>query len=74
MKHPNKIGKYKTDTKIYQASPYKETIVLDSDMLCLDSIDYWWDILSNTDLYFTNHVKNFLEKLLLQICCTEKLF
>lgn len=46
--------------KIYQASPYKETIVLDSDMLCLDSIDYWWDILSNTDLYFTNHVKNFL--------------
>lgn len=46
--------------KIYQASPYGETIVLDSDMLCLDSIDYWWDILSNTDLYFTNHVKNFI--------------
>ena len=61
MKHPNKIGKYKTDTK-YIVVPYKETIVLDSDMLCLDSIDYWWDILSNTDLYFTNR-KNFPEKL-----------
>ena len=46
--------------KIYEASPYAETIVLDSDMLCLDSIDYWWNILGNTDLYFTNEVKNYL--------------
>lgn len=46
--------------KIYEASPYSETIVLDSDMLCLDSIDYWWNVLKNTDLYFTNEVKNYL--------------
>ena len=42
--------------KIYEASKYDETIVLDSDMLCLSSLDYWWNILAHTDLYFTNQV------------------
>lgn len=46
--------------KIYATSPYDETIVLDSDMLCLSNIDYWWKLLSQTDLYFTNSVCNFL--------------
>lgn len=46
--------------KIYTTSPYDETIVLDSDMLCLDNIDYWWSILQHTDLYFTNSVRNFI--------------
>lgn len=46
--------------KIYQTSPYDETIVLDSDMLCLDNIDHWWNILKNTDLHFTDSVKNFI--------------
>jgi hypothetical protein len=46
--------------KIYTASPYDETIVLDSDMLCLSNIDHWWNILKHTDLYFTNSVQNFI--------------
>ncbi len=48
--------------KIYEASKYDETIVLDSDMLCLSSLDYWWNILAHTDLYFTNQVKNFMDE------------
>jgi len=42
--------------KIYHASPYEETIVLDTDMLVLQDISSWWNFLSNYDLYFTSKV------------------
>lgn len=42
--------------KIYHASPYDETIVMDTDMLVLQNIDTWWKFLSNYELYFTSNV------------------
>ena len=42
--------------KIYHASPYDETIVMDTDMLVLQNIDVWWDFLSNYELFFTSNV------------------
>jgi len=45
--------------KIYHASPYDETIVMDTDMLVLQNIDRWWDFLSNYELFFTNKVLDY---------------
>ena len=45
--------------KLYHASPYNETIVMDTDMLVLQNIDVWWDFLSNYDIFFTNKVLNY---------------
>lgn len=42
--------------KIYHASPYDKTIVLDTDMLILQNIDTWWDFLDNYELFFTSKV------------------
>ncbi len=42
--------------KIYHASPYDETIVMDTDMLVLQNIDVWWDFLSNYEMFFTSSV------------------
>lgn len=42
--------------KIYHATPYDETIVLDTDMLVLQNLDVWWNFLSNYDLFFTSNV------------------
>lgn len=42
--------------KIYHASPYEETIVLDTDMLVLQNIDSWWAFLSKYEVYFTSKV------------------
>lgn len=42
--------------KLYHASPYDETIVMDTDMLVLQNIDTWWDFLSNYELFFTSSV------------------
>lgn len=52
----NENWKIKNRWKIYHHSPYKETIVLDSDMICCSNIDHVWDRLNNFDLYYTSNV------------------
>jgi len=42
--------------KLYYCSPYKETIVMDTDMLILQNIDLWWNFLSNYEMFFTSNV------------------
>lgn len=41
--------------KTYHITPYDETIVMDTDMLVLENINYWWNYLKNYDLYFTTN-------------------
>ena len=45
--------------KLYHASPYDETIVMDTDMLVLQNIDVWWEFLSNYELFFTSNVLDY---------------
>lgn len=45
--------------KLYYATPYEETIVLDSDMLMLEDISAWWDYCSNYDVKFCSQIKNY---------------
>ena len=45
--------------KVYHASPYSETIVMDADMLVLQNIEHWWNYLENKELYFTTNVKTY---------------
>jgi hypothetical protein len=42
--------------KLYHASPYDETIVMDTDMLVLQNIDSWWNFLSNYEVFYTSKV------------------
>jgi len=51
---------FKTEHRyqMYYATPYDETIVLDTDMLMLDDISLWWDYCSNHDIKFCNRIKN----------------
>jgi hypothetical protein len=43
--------KLQNEWKAYHMSPYRETIKLDCDMLFLDNIDAWWDILAQQDVW-----------------------
>jgi hypothetical protein len=45
--------------QLYSASPYDETIVLDSDMLVTADISSWWNYCSNYDLHFCTTVTNY---------------
>lgn len=42
--------------KLYHATPYEETIVLDSDVLVLQSLDYLWNFFKNYDLFYPTRV------------------
>jgi hypothetical protein len=42
--------------KIYHATPYSRTIVLDSDVLVLENISHWWDFLKGYNVFFTKKV------------------
>lgn len=42
--------------KIYHASPYNRTIVMDTDMLVLQDISSWIEFLSHYKMYFTSNV------------------
>jgi len=48
--------------KIYHASPYDETIVMDTDMLVLQNIDTWWNVLSNYEVFYTSNVLTYKGK------------
>jgi hypothetical protein len=45
--------------KIYHATPYDETIVLDVDMLLLEDISTWWAYCSNYDIKFCSRIRNY---------------
>jgi hypothetical protein len=45
--------------KLYHASPYDETVVLDADMLFLSDVSHWWNYLKNHEMCFVNKVKTY---------------
>lgn len=50
--------------KIYHASPYEETIVLDTDILVLQSLNDFWKELNNYDLYFVSNAYTYRHDLI----------
>lgn len=48
--------------KVYHATPYDQTIVLDSDMLILEDVSSWWNYLDNYDLKFCTKIKNYKDE------------
>ena len=51
----NSDWKIENRWKLYHMTPYKQTVVLDADMLFLTDISHWWDYLEkNHNLFITN--------------------
>lgn len=48
--------------KIYHATPYNETIVLDTDILILQNLDELWSIASNYNVYFVSNAYTYRHK------------
>jgi hypothetical protein len=45
--------------KIYHASPYDKTVVLDTDMLVLDNLSNFWATFENYKVYYTSKVRTY---------------
>lgn len=55
----NSVWKVNNRWKIIYATPYDETIVLDTDMLMLDDIGIWWKYCKNYDIKFCSRILNY---------------
>jgi len=60
--------------KLYHASPYTETIVLDADMLMLADISLWWEYCGNYDIKFCNRIRNYKKDVIVQDTYHRKTF
>jgi hypothetical protein len=45
--------------KYYYMTPFDETVILDADMLFPADIGYWWDTLSDKDIWITNKPRTY---------------
>lgn len=48
--------------KAFGLTPWRETFLVEADMLFPTSIDHWWDIVRQRDVCLTHEVKNFREE------------
>lgn len=55
--------KMHNEWKALIASPFDETIKVESDILFTANIDHWWKTLSLRDVCFTSHVINYTEEI-----------
>lgn len=55
----NEEWKVSNRWKIYHATPYTETAVIDTDMLVLDDISTWFEFLKHYDLFYTSTVTTY---------------
>jgi hypothetical protein len=55
----NSEWKIENKWKYYYMTPFDETIVLDADMLFPEDISYWWNILSQKEMWFTTQPRTF---------------
>jgi len=60
--------------KFYYATPYDETIVLDTDMLLLKDISTWWNYCSNYDVKFCSKILNYKQEQVLEDTFHRKTF
>lgn len=55
----NSSWKVENRWKLYHATPYEETIVLDADMLVMKDLSACWNFVKGKDLFFTSIVKDY---------------
>ena len=56
--------KFQNRCKIFDLTPYNQTIVMDVDMLVTRNIKQWWSYLNNYDLFFTSNVLTYRNELI----------
>ena len=44
------LGGFKNDWQVFYASPYRQTIKLEADMIATSPIDHWWTLFENKDV------------------------
>ena len=55
-------GGYANDWQCFRASPYRQTIKLEADMIAAGPIDHWWTLFENRDLVISQGCRDFYDQ------------
>ena len=56
------LGGYANDWQCFQASPYRQTIKLEADMICASPVDHWWTLFEQRDVVISQGCRNFYDQ------------
>ena len=56
------LGGYANDWQVFTASPYRQTIKLEADMICASPIDHWWTLLEQRDVVISQGARTFYDE------------
>jgi hypothetical protein len=55
-------GGFANDWQCFAASPYRQTIKLEADMICASPIDHWWTLLEKRDVVTSQGARDFYDQ------------
>ena len=58
----NSNWKLSNDWQCFSASPFRQTIKLEADMICASHIDHWWTLFENRDLVISVGCRDFYDQ------------
>ena len=56
------LGGYANDWQVFAASPYRQTIKLEADMICASPIDHWWTLFEQRDVVVSQGARTFYDQ------------
>jgi hypothetical protein len=55
------LGGYANDWQVFYASPYRQTIKLEADMIAASPIDHWWTLFEKRDVVISQGARTFYD-------------
>jgi len=55
-------GGFANDWQCFTASPYRQTIKLEADMICASPIDHWWTLFERRDVVISQGCRDFYDR------------
>ena len=56
------LGGFANDWQVFHASPYRQTIKLEADMIIASPIDHWWTMFEHRDLVISTGARDFYDQ------------
>lgn len=60
--HPISDNPYANDWQVFVASPFRQTIKLEADMIIASEIDHWWTMLEHKDVVISTGARDFYDQ------------
>jgi hypothetical protein len=56
------LGGYANDWQVFRASPYRQTIKLEADMIVASPVDHWWTLFEHRDVVISQGCRDFYDQ------------